>query len=224
MPSHTGYQMPGPTADSAGPVPLLFSMNVSRQDDGARLTWRGAWRGASARTFVINVTYSTEIVSLTFDHEPSAVTATVDQSSSVGLNCVWNHGNPPQTVRLLDRRRQVMKTSDLYSTVNYLKHTWQSVTCDDAGVVTCEDGVADVNKSVRLLVRCKPEFLTDRKHQNFSINKRNQATRLYFRARTHSLLIADCQMKKLQSASDTTSSFSRERTPSRVLGPESSLT
>lgn len=103
---------------------------------------------------------STEIVSLTFDHEPSAVTATVDQSSSVGLNCVWNHGNPPQTVRLLDRRRQVMKTSDLYSTVNYLKHTWQSVTCDDAGVVTCEDGVADVNKSVRLLVRCESGLVT----------------------------------------------------------------
>lgn len=48
----------------AGPVPLLFSMNVSRQDDGARLTWRGAWRGASARTFVINVTCERDLVDL----------------------------------------------------------------------------------------------------------------------------------------------------------------
>lgn len=101
---------------------------------------------------------------------------------------------------------------------------WLMAVCE-SGIVTCPMAVCfDIvfisnnheiftryETFVSTLFSGKPEFLTDRKHQNFSINKRNQATRLYFRARTHSLLIADCQMKKLQSASDTTSSFFRER-------------
>lgn len=39
-----------------GLVPLLFAMNVSRQDDGTRLTWRVIWRQGTNRTFLLNIT------------------------------------------------------------------------------------------------------------------------------------------------------------------------
>lgn len=73
----------------------------------------------------------------------------------VRLTCSWVHGNPPTAVRLLHSKRQQMMTEISDSSKNNLTYDLTQVACDHMGVFTCGAAVAEVNRSVTLLVQCE---------------------------------------------------------------------
>lgn len=76
----------------------------------------------------------------------------IPQHQFVTVVCSWENGNPPSTVKLLDRHNTSLEKGDKTGNISY---TFSPAECNHAGVIRCEADESNRNLSTTMLIECK---------------------------------------------------------------------
>ncbi|XP_025099907.1 uncharacterized protein LOC112567434 isoform X2 [Pomacea canaliculata] len=99
------------------------------------------------------MTYPPNVKSLTVDGGDNVI---IDEGQVVSVSCFFEKGNPPAHFYLLDKHGTKLNSS---SSEGHLRSSLTARCEDDWPVVRCEGNGSQHNRSVTLLVKCRPQFI-----------------------------------------------------------------
>ncbi|XP_025103334.1 uncharacterized protein LOC112569672 [Pomacea canaliculata] len=107
------------------------------------------------RLIRVQLLHPPKVTSLNIDGQEVNETHLINEGQQVTISCSFDTGNPPVTFRLVDRTGKEL-TTDKENLSTLL-----SVKCEDTWpLVRCEGDRSEQNRSVLLLVRCPPLFVS----------------------------------------------------------------
>ncbi|XP_070202282.1 uncharacterized protein [Littorina saxatilis] len=138
---------------------------VTKRMDGSEMEMELVVKLADGQSFeksvgVAHEQYPPHIESIALLYEEKAIESPIPQNSPITIVCTWDRGYPliPSLPRLKDHHGQQLAVTHKAKPDNEVRHTMDSVQCEDAGQIVCETEDGGSNMSTTLLVKCPPSF------------------------------------------------------------------
>ncbi|XP_025101662.1 uncharacterized protein LOC112568551 [Pomacea canaliculata] len=167
-----------------GPGQLYRKVNRSH----VQTQWEWKWKDPQSGRFMnnrkelnLNVLYTPSVISMTINgHEANS--RQLINEGQINISCLFDKGNPPADCSLLDRNRKQLHH---LRSENLLIYSLTVQCQDEWPVLHCEGKGSDKNRSVSLLVKCRPQFvdkhpkvISDTEYEKWIFNVRAHTTKL----------------------------------------------
>ncbi|XP_025102983.1 uncharacterized protein LOC112569432 [Pomacea canaliculata] len=137
------------------------------------------------RLICVEVLYPPRITSLTVDDHEVNGDYLIQKDQEVIVTCLFDKGNPPVPVRLLNKHEKHLSSSKDSGQVSISV----VVRCEDEWpMVLCKSDDSEYKRFVSFLVRCPPQFL----EKSTKIIRPSSLENITFLVKTHTAIVDEC--------------------------------